>query len=438
MTVHVAGHRVIVDPRSAWQAARAEVASEPMPLRWWIVALLGLVAVGAIAALPTIPPGTEVFGTSPVFEWGLLIAAYVFLVVTTSGLCLVSSLGQVFGIEQFRPVVRRAVAMAILFLLAGFLVIALDLHYPVRLVFGVVMSPSPTSPMWWMGTVYAVYLVFLLLEFAGLLLHEERIARPAGLAALVCAIVAPSTLGAVFGVIAARPFWHGPFVPVYFLMSALLSGAAALGIVYGLVNRFGLRGAASDVDRVVPALRALLALMIAVTIVFTAWQSFIGLYGGVPSLSEATKAELVGPLAPRFWIFRVLVGLAVPLAILVHPRMRDPEGLLAASSFAFVGMLADRILFVSAAQVAPPTAASGIVGLPYVDYSPSLVELGIVIGALAFVALGYTLAERFLDLREDGDREPEPAGARASSRPGRPVDGTRGEHGRVVLPEGVR
>ena len=37
---------------------------------------------------------------------------------------------------------------------------------------------------------------------------------------------------------------------------------------------------------------------------------------------------------------------------------------------------------------------------PYVAYTPSLVEISIVVGAFAFVAFVYTLAERYLDLRE--------------------------------------
>ena len=51
-----------------------------------------------------IPPGWEVFGTTPSFEWGLMIVGYVFFAIMTSGLCLASSLGTVFGIERFRPV----------------------------------------------------------------------------------------------------------------------------------------------------------------------------------------------------------------------------------------------------------------------------------------------------------------------------------------------
>jgi hypothetical protein len=42
----------------------------------------------------------------------------------------------------------------------------------------------------------------------------------------------------------------------------------------------------------------------------------------------------------------------------------------------------------------------GVVSDRYVPYTPSLVEISIVVAAFAFVAFVYTLAERYLDLRE--------------------------------------
>ena len=51
-------------------------------------------------------------------------------------------------------------------------------------------------------------------------------------------------------------------------------------------------------------------------------------------------------------------------------------------------------------QVVPATAVSGAVSHPFAEYTPTLVELSIVVGAFAIVALLYTLAERYLDMSE--------------------------------------
>lgn len=399
MLVTVAGHTMHADPRSAWKAARVEVASQPRPLRLWFALLTVLLLIGAVGALLSLPPGDGVFGTSPSFEWGLLIAAYVFFAITTSGLCLASSLGTVFGIDMFLPLEKRHAVLALLSLIAAFGIIALDLHYPIRLGFGAVMSPSPMSPMWWMGVLYGGYLGLLMLEVWSIFTRHDRIHRVACTLASGMAILAPSTLGAVFGVLAARPYWHGSFAPPSLLAAALLAGVSLLGIVFYCVHRFRLVGHERATVLAIPAIRLLLTISLAVTILVTAWQVLTSLYGGLPGLSDAMAALLVGPLAPSFWL-RAVLGIAVPLALVLLPRTRTPAGLFAASCLAFAGVLVDRVLFVNAGQIVPSTAVSGVVSGPYTEYVPSPVEISIVIGGFAFLALAYTLAERFLDMGE--------------------------------------
>ncbi|HLB44224.1 MAG TPA: hypothetical protein VJK49_02465, partial [Candidatus Limnocylindrales bacterium] len=70
----------------------------PRGLRLWIAFLLVPIGLAVPAALIALPPGWEVVGTTPTVEWGLLIVGYVFFAITTSGLCLASSFGTVFGI----------------------------------------------------------------------------------------------------------------------------------------------------------------------------------------------------------------------------------------------------------------------------------------------------------------------------------------------------
>src|SRR5574340_38847 len=101
--------------------------------------LLALRVLFAVSAAIAIPPGWEVTGTSPSFEWGLFIVGYVFFAILTSGLCLSASLGTVFGIERFRPLEKRHLVLAILSLMSAFIIIALDLHYPVRMVLGAIL-----------------------------------------------------------------------------------------------------------------------------------------------------------------------------------------------------------------------------------------------------------------------------------------------------------
>jgi molybdopterin-containing oxidoreductase family membrane subunit len=400
MAETVAGRSIGGAPRAAWRALRAEVAGQPRALKLWFALLTVLMAVGAVGAVLTLPPGDEVFGTNPSFEWGLLIAAYVFFAITTSGLCLASSLGTVFGLERFMPLEKRHAVLALLSLVTAFGVIALDLHYPIRLGFGAVLSPSPTSPMWWMGVLYGGYLALLVVEVWSMFTGHERTHNIACTSASCMAILAPSTLGAVFGVLAARPYWHGSFTPPSLLAAALLSGISLLGIVFYLVHRFQLKGWERATSLAIPALRLLLTISLAVTILVAAWQILTTLYGSVPGLGDAMSTMLVGPLAPWFWIGRVGVGVAIPMVLVLYRPTQTPVGLFAASILAFVGVLVDRVLFVSAGQIVSSTPSSGVVSSPFNEYTPSFVEISILVGSFAFLAFGYTLAERFLDMSE--------------------------------------
>jgi len=400
MSVQVAGRTVSADPRVAVRMIRLEVAGTPRPLKLWFALLTVLCMIGAVGALIALPPGWEVLGTSPTVEWGILITGYVFFAITTSGLCLASSLGTVFGIEMFIPLEKRHAILALLSLITAFGLIALDLHYPIRMVFGAVLSPSPFSPMWWMGVFYGAYLVFLMTEVWSMFTGHWQVHRFACVLSSITAILAPTTLGAVFGVLAARPYWHGAFTPPAMVTAALLSGIALLGIVFALVNRFQLAGWKRATTLAIPAIRLLMMIVLPVTMLVLAWQMMFGLYGVVPGLADATKAILVGPLALQFWIIRVGLGLLVPLVLVVRRRSRTPTGLFAASCLVFLGLLADRMIFVSAGQIAPGTAVAGVVSSPWAEYTPSPVEIAIIVGAFAFFALVYTLAERYLPMGE--------------------------------------
>ena len=371
----------------------------PRGLQLWIAFLLVLIGLAVPAALFALPPGWEVVGTTPTVEWGLLIVGYVFFAITTSGLCLASSLGTVFGIERFRPLEKRHAILALLCLTTAFGIIALDLHYPVRMVLGAVLVPSPTSPMWWMGVFYGAYLCVLVVEVWSMFTNHPTLHQAACTTAACLAIAAPATLGAVFGVLVSRPFWHGPFTPILMVSSAFLSGTALLGIVFYVVARLRLTGAERAVSLAIPAIRTLLAIGLVLVSVLITRQLIAGLIDDRPAFVDATRALLVGPLALQFWVVRVGLGLAVPLLLVALPATRTPAGTLLAALLAIVGVFVDRFTFVLAGQIGP-TTVSGVVSAPWGEYTPTLVEIGIIAGAVAFVALGYTLAERYLDLRE--------------------------------------
>ncbi len=395
----IAGRPVPTVPElAAW--VLNEVRSTPRGLKLWYAILGVFLAIGGLAALISIPPGWEVMGTRPVFEWGLLIVAYVFFAIITSGLCLSASLGTVFGLERFLPFEKRHAILALISLVTAFLVIALELHYPIRMVFGAMLTPAPTSPMWWMGVFYGTYLVVLIIEVWTLFTDHPIIHKYACTACAIVAVLAPTTLGLVFGVLAAKPFWYGVFTPIQMVCTALTAGLALLGIVFWAVDRFRLADHATAKPVAMPSIRILMAISLGIVGVLLVRQMVDALVSTQAGMREAAISLISGPLALQFWGARVIVGLVIPALLLAMPMTRTSWGLLGTSVGMLVGVFADRLNVVEAGQIYPRTTMAGAVSYPYATYTPSPVEIGILLFAIAFFATAYTLAERYLPMGE--------------------------------------
>jgi molybdopterin-containing oxidoreductase family membrane subunit len=375
-----------------------------------IVFAIGLLAAGAAAVR-----GHHVMGTTSEVSWGVLIATYVFFAVSSTGLCLVSSLGHVFGFKLFEPITRRAILLAWIMLVLGFGVIASELERPLLLAKLALLSPNPRSPIWWMGMLYGVYFALLSAELFFLLRHDHGRARKAAIPKLLFAVAASSNLGSVFALSHARPYWYGPFVPVYMIVTALVSGTALLALLVYFGDLFANDGNLRPESKpLLEALGKLLVLFLGVLGFTTAWRLIAGVNGEHQHLYQVTQALLSGPLFFSFWFFEIFLGIAVPAIILLSPRRRDPKLIALASSLPIIAMLFIRYNFVYAGQMfslkpvvghlgeiinyAPPFKGN-VAG--FLSYTPSLVEMLIVAGAIAGAILLFTAGARALGLEKE-------------------------------------
>jgi len=350
-----------------------------------------LTAIGVIGAVALFVKGHGAMGTTHQFPWGIFISAYVYFVLIGSGLCLISSLGCVFGIEPFTVITRRAVVLALITLMAGFLIMGLETPQPLHMIY-MLFSPNFSAAIFWMGSLYGVYLLFLVGEFWYLILKNDPAkAHRFGIFAFFTALAASSNLGAVFGFLQARPYWEGAYMPVYFILTALLSGSAALIILYYLIE-----GKESN-SPILPATAKLMALFLAVTLFFQTWKLLTGLYGNIPGKAEASAALLWGPYAFNFWALEIGAGLIAPLILLLAKRTRT--AMFYAAILSMTGIFFMRYNLVVAGQVVPlEVIDQSPLPVSYLTYSPSWVELAIVCLGFGFVGLAYLMAEKRLNL----------------------------------------
>lgn len=359
-----------------------------------LLALFSVVGIGA--GVHSLIVGHEhTFGVSRGVPWGILIAAYVFFVVTSTGLCIVSSVGHVFGFTNFNPIAKRAVFLSIATIIAGFLVIAFEIENSWRMPVGNVIGANPTSNIWWMGTLYGAYLFFMMIEFVMLQKNNHRVATGFGLAGLLTGVVAHSNLGAVFGLLNGREFWHGPYMPIYFITSAAMSGCVAIIFFTYIAYKFNGWKMSDPLKKSMESVAKMGALMMAIIIFFTSWKMITGVTGNPPGKFEAMQALLSGPYAINFWLGEVALGMLIPFAIILGVKGRNMNGLFIAALAGMIGIFFMRYDLVIVGQLVPAFHGMGLVDYPnLLTYSPSLHEVLVVAGGIAFCGLMFLLGEK--------------------------------------------
>lgn len=355
----------------------------------WSLLSLVLIIIGAAGVINLLLNGEQVMGTTNSVPWGILISGYVFFAVAATGVGLISSLGHVFGIDKFKAIGNRALLTSIVLLLCGFGVLLFELGSPLKMI-NFLFSPNLSAPIWWMGALYGVYLIMLVIELSYSLKNDHGKVKTVATIAFFVKLAAVSNLGAVFATFYARPFWEGAFYPMHMIVTAILSGAAVLTIVVYLFAK----NSDSYTD-MVPTLGKTLAAFLAVTLFMEAWQIVVNLYGATADKQSALMALLSGPLSLKFWLLQIVVGLVIPLVFLLKAGYSN-KNVFTASVLAVIGLLFMRVNFVIVGQITPLWSNSE--SPVYNSYTASWTEWSIIIGAIGLTIFLYLLGEQKLNL----------------------------------------
>jgi Ni/Fe-hydrogenase subunit HybB-like protein len=204
-------------------------------------------------------------------QWSVLIVLYPFITGLVAGAFILASLERVFRVEAVKPTYRLALLTALAFLLVAPLPLQLHLGHPERSP-EMYFTPHSTSAMAMFGYVYLWYLMAVLVLEIWLDYRSEIVAlsksappmtrwiykimtlgssnvSPRSLAIdekagwIVTLIGIPSAfllhgyVGFIFGSIKANPWWSSPLMPVVFIFSAMVSGIAAVMLIYMAATR---------------------------------------------------------------------------------------------------------------------------------------------------------------------------------------------------------
>jgi molybdopterin-containing oxidoreductase family membrane subunit len=362
-----------------------------------LVGLAGIVllVVYLIGAANALMHGHHAYGVTRQHPWGLLIVMYIFFVGTSTGLAIIGSFGHVFGLKIFDRFGLRVTWLAIAMLLPGFAIILLEIGHPVTMMIYNILSPGLTSAIWWMGTLYSLVLVFLIGEFIIGLTGDHKTSRLLGIGGLLADVAAFATLGSIFGYLVARPAVNGPFLPLYFILTATVAGAFLIFVVYGIKykNNFP-----DDIKAMLITLAKVLGLLLAVLMFFDFWAIMTGLYGRMPERADTVLYILS---TKSYWIGEILLGAVIPFVIILMSKGKNLGALVWASFFGLVGIFFMRYDMVHNAQVFPmQTLKLREYQLPpsLVEYTPSSTEWMIALGAIGLAILIYQVGTKLFDL----------------------------------------
>ncbi|MDO8735560.1 MAG: NrfD/PsrC family molybdoenzyme membrane anchor subunit [Thermoleophilia bacterium] len=378
-------------------AGSTEVVQGIRDRAYWIAVsfMFLLVLAGTAAGIHAKLIGSlEAYGAYREVPWGILISTYVFFVVTSTGLCLVSSIGHVFGVKSLAPIAKRSVFLAVATIVAGFYVIFFEIENPFRMAIYNVISPNLTSSIWWMGTLYGSYMMFMVVEFYLLVKGNYKIATIAGFCGVIAGVAAHSNLGAVFGTLDGREFWYGPFMPIYFISSAMMSGAAAIIFFTWIASKINGEPIDQPTRKALEVTTRIGILLISVILFFTAWKFIIGFAGG-EGKKMALDSLLTGPYAFNFWVLELGVGMIIPLMLLLKSRGTNISLMVVASMMMIFGIFFMRYDLVVVGQVVPVQFEMGVSEYPgLLSYMPSPHEILVVLGGIGLAGLVFLLGEK--------------------------------------------
>lgn len=213
-------------------------------------------------------PGVEgfMYPNEVELQWSLLIVLYPYITGLVAGAFILASLERVFRVKAVKPTYRLALLTALAFLLVAPLPLQLHLGHPERS-FEMYLTPHRSSAMAMFGFVYLWYLLVVLLAeiwldyradivrmatvetgwkrwlyraltLGSMNVSEEARAVDDRVGYWITIIGIPSAfllhgyVGFIFGSVKANAWWSTPLMPIVFLFSAMVSGIAAVMLLY--------------------------------------------------------------------------------------------------------------------------------------------------------------------------------------------------------------
>lgn len=399
---------------------------------WTIwLGILGLFLLGGLTAgLLVFWKGLSLTNLSDRVPWGLWITIDLSSIALSAGAFSLCAAVYLIGLKRYQPIARTATFIGLIGYTMAMLSLLLDIGRPDRFWHAIVYW-NKHSLLWEVTMCVCLYLTVLVLEslpiianfewlkmrfpkLAAKMSHVHHYAPYLAIAGLGLSMLHQSSLGAVYGVLKARPFWYKPEMAVLFMFSAIVGGISLTLFASMLSAR--LTPKARINDALIERLAHFVGWALVGYLYFRAWDWLAMTYTYQPGRSEGLDLITKGPLSFNFWFGEILVGTIVPMILLLNPRTRQHTfWRMAALLMVVGGVVAYRWDVNLSGLLIVLSYLPGEPAVAYASYTPSLIEFIAGFGVIAFGLTAFSLGVRYLKVVDHRATEQEHASVKVKA-----------------------
>jgi len=377
----------------------------------WLGALGLLLAIGLTCGILIFWRGLAITNLTDLVPWGLWITIDLSSIALSAGAFSLCAAVYLAGLKRYEPVARTATFIGLIGYSMAMLSLMLDIGRPDRFWHALVYW-NTHSLLWEVTMCVMLYLVVLVLEAMPILAklewlrkrfpkitakmeHVHHYAPYLAIAGLCLSMLHQSSLGAVYGVLKARPFWYKPEMAALFMFSALVGGISLT--IFASMLSARLTPKARVNDTLLERVAHFVGWALVPYLYIRTWDWLAMTYTYQPGRSEGLDVMTKGPLSFNFWIVEILFGAIVPMILLLKQGTRQNRfWRMAALAMVVGGVIAYRWDINLGGFLVVVSYLPGEATVAYTSYFPSLVEIGAGLGVIAFGLAAFSLGVRYL------------------------------------------
>lgn len=377
----------------------------------WVGLLSLFIAVGLAGGILVFWKGLRLTNMTDLVPWGLWITIDLSSIALSAGAFSLAAAVYLIGLKRYQPVARTATFIGLIGYTMALLSLLLDIGRPDRFWHALVYW-NKHSLLWEVTMCVTLYLMVLVFEclptFATLewlrtrfprlaekMSHVHNYALVLAVTGLGLSILHQSSLGAVYGVIKARPLWFRPELPVVFMFSAIIGSVSLTLFVSMLASH--LTSKARVNDGLIERLAHFVGWALMVYLFFRFWETLAMTYTYYPGRTEGLGLLTSGPLSFNFWVGEMLVGILIPMILLLWGKTRiSPFWRMLALAMAVGGLIAYRWDTNLSGLLVVVSYLPGAPTVGFTSYHPSLIEYLSGLGIVSYGILAFSLGVRYL------------------------------------------